>query len=54
MVKLLPAATLALSFLNAVTGAYVNPEKCSGVCVNTHDPSIIRRADGTYFRFSTG
>ncbi|KAE8951054.1 hypothetical protein PR002_g33092, partial [Phytophthora rubi] len=33
---------------------YVNPGACSGVCVNTHDPSIIRRADGTYFRFSTG
>uniref|UniRef100_H3G9G1 arabinan endo-1,5-alpha-L-arabinosidase n=1 Tax=Phytophthora ramorum TaxID=164328 RepID=H3G9G1_PHYRM len=37
-----------------MTGAYVNPGACSGTCVNTHDPSIIRREDGTYFRFSTG
>ena len=30
------------------------PESCSGVCVNAHDPFVIRRDDGTYFRFSTG
>ncbi|KAK3995335.1 glycosyl hydrolase [Cladorrhinum sp. PSN332] len=34
--------------------AYALPEPCSGICTNTHDPSIIRRPDGTYFRFSTG
>jgi arabinan endo-1,5-alpha-L-arabinosidase len=35
--------------------AYGNPQACSGVCNNAHDPSIIRRqSDGTYFRFSTG
>ncbi|EGZ04961.1 hypothetical protein PHYSODRAFT_342811 [Phytophthora sojae] len=39
---------------SAAADTYVNPEACSGVCVNTNDPSIIRRADGTYFRFSTG
>ncbi|KAH6974965.1 glycosyl hydrolase [Ilyonectria sp. MPI-CAGE-AT-0026] len=33
---------------------YANPKACSGVCNNAHDPSIIRRSDGTYFRFSTG
>jgi arabinan endo-1,5-alpha-L-arabinosidase len=33
---------------------YALPEACSGTCTNSHDPAIIRRADGTYFRFSTG
>ncbi|KAI1474414.1 glycoside hydrolase family 43 protein [Daldinia sp. EC12] len=42
-----------LLFLGTVSG-YANPGACSGTCVNTHDPSIIRRSDGTYFRFSTG
>ncbi|KAJ4363493.1 hypothetical protein N0V83_009788 [Neocucurbitaria cava] len=27
---------------------------CSGVCNNAHDPALIRRDDGTYYRFSTG
>jgi arabinan endo-1,5-alpha-L-arabinosidase len=34
--------------------AYTNPGTCSGICNNSHDPAIIRRSDGTYFRFSTG
>ncbi|CAK4030106.1 glycoside hydrolase family 43 [Lecanosticta acicola] len=34
--------------------AYSDPGACSGVCGNTHDPSIIQRSDGRYFRFSTG
>ncbi|KAI0159972.1 glycoside hydrolase family 43 protein [Hypoxylon sp. FL1284] len=42
-----------LPFLGTAYG-YANPEPCSGTCTNTHDPSIIRRSDGTYFRFSTG
>lgn len=33
---------------------YSLPEACSGTCVNTHDPSIVVRQDGLYFRFSTG
>ncbi|KAK3078917.1 hypothetical protein LTS18_006297 [Coniosporium uncinatum] len=37
-----------------VLAAYPSPGACSGVCHNAHDPSIIRRDDGTYFRFSTG
>jgi arabinan endo-1,5-alpha-L-arabinosidase len=45
-------ATLASS---PAVSAYANPQTCSGVCNNAHDPSIIRRqSDGTYFRFSTG
>jgi arabinan endo-1,5-alpha-L-arabinosidase len=45
----------ALSLLLAdVASAYANPKLCEGTCTNAHDPSIIRRDDGTYFRFSTG
>uniref|UniRef100_M4B9K9 arabinan endo-1,5-alpha-L-arabinosidase n=1 Tax=Hyaloperonospora arabidopsidis (strain Emoy2) TaxID=559515 RepID=M4B9K9_HYAAE len=50
-------AALVITLLKTATGAtHVQPRPgaCSGVCVNTHDPSIIRRDDGTYFRFSTG
>ncbi|UPK99999.1 hypothetical protein LCI18_010934 [Fusarium solani-melongenae] len=48
------------SFLSGLTlsaglvSGYANPKACSGVCNNSHDPTIIRRSDGTYFRFSTG
>ncbi|KAI1371400.1 glycoside hydrolase family 43 protein [Hypoxylon crocopeplum] len=42
-----------LALLGTALG-YANPGACSGTCVNTHDPSIIRRSDGIYFRFSTG
>jgi arabinan endo-1,5-alpha-L-arabinosidase len=44
----------AVALLPALVSAYALPEACSGTCTNAHDPSIIRRADGTYFRFSTG
>ncbi|KUF98863.1 hypothetical protein AM588_10008457 [Phytophthora nicotianae] len=40
--------------LAGVVNGYALPQACSGVCTNAHDPSIIRRDDGTYFRFSTG
>ncbi|KAL2756446.1 glycoside hydrolase family 43 protein [Sodiomyces alcalophilus JCM 7366] len=30
-----------------------NPGTCTGTCINTHDPFIVRRPDGVYFRFST-
>ncbi|PLB35230.1 arabinan endo-1,5-alpha-L-arabinosidase [Aspergillus candidus] len=33
--------------------AYPAPGACTGPC-NVHDPALIRREDGTYFRFSTG
>ena len=41
-----------LSAVTAVYG-YADPMACSGVCNNAHDPALIRRADGTYYRFST-
>ncbi|KAK3079321.1 hypothetical protein LTS18_005151 [Coniosporium uncinatum] len=43
-----------LSITSSVLAAYPNPGACSGICNDAHDPSIIRRDDGTYFRFSTG
>lgn len=36
-----------------VQGSYPSPGACSGDCW-THDPSVVKRSDGTYFRFSTG
>lgn len=56
MVKAFTSALLGVSTLLAASAdaAYPNPGACSGVCVNTHDPALIRRSDGTYFRFSTG
>lgn len=44
----------ALSILLKSAHAYTNPLSCSGTCTNAHDPSLVRRDDGTYFRFSTG
>ena len=45
---------LVLLLVLAVSvSAYANPGPCSGSC-NVHDPAVIRRSDGTYFRFSTG
>ncbi|KAL8685138.1 MAG: hypothetical protein Q9218_007952 [Villophora microphyllina] len=46
--SLLPLLALAAS-----VAAYANPGSCSGSCI-VHDPAVIRRSDGTYFRFSTG
>ena len=43
-----------VSFLVTLSHCYSFPEPCSGTCINAHDPSIVIRPDGTYFRFSTG
>lgn len=48
------AVSTVLSFLSATANAYADPLSCSGTCTNAHDPSLVRRDDGTYFRFSTG
>lgn len=48
-------AIVALTLWTQAARAYVNPIECtSGICNNAHDPALIRRDDGTYFRFSTG
>ncbi|KAE8349592.1 putative arabinan endo-1,5-alpha-L-arabinosidase A [Aspergillus coremiiformis] len=47
-------SSLVLALLQAAAAyGYANPGSCSGAC-NIHDPALIRRDDGTYFRFSTG
>ena len=45
---------LSLTILTAFAAAYPNPLPCSGICTNTHDPSIALADDGIYYRFSTG
>ncbi|PIA94231.1 putative arabinan endo-1,5-alpha-L-arabinosidase A [Cercospora beticola] len=48
------ALSTTLHLATAAT-TYPNPRECTGECVNTHDPSIIRHSDsGTYYKFSTG
>ena len=49
-------SSIVASILSAasVVYGYANPMACSGVCGNAHDPALIRRDDGTYYRFSTG
>ncbi|KAL8953362.1 MAG: hypothetical protein Q9222_000789 [Ikaeria aurantiellina] len=46
--------SLVTSVVSITAYAYPKPLSCSGICTNAHDPSLIRRDDGTYFRFSTG
>ena len=48
------ATALLLVILPVLTTAYAPPLPCTGTCTNAHDPALIRRDDGTYFRFSTG
>lgn len=53
LVKMRTSAFISLLSAAFVNG-YANPMTCTGVCTNAHDPALIRRDDGTYFRFSTG
>ncbi|KAI4258028.1 MAG: hypothetical protein L6R42_005340 [Xanthoria sp. 1 TBL-2021] len=46
--------SLILSVLSGIANGYSDPLSCSGICTNAHDPSLVRRDDGIYFRFSTG
>ncbi|KAL8711940.1 MAG: hypothetical protein Q9220_003636 [cf. Caloplaca sp. 1 TL-2023] len=48
------SVSLILSVVSATADGYARPLPCSGICTNAHDPSLVRREDGTYFRFSTG
>lgn len=48
-------AALLLALTACVTASFPNPLPCSGICTDTHDPTLIRRqSDGTYYRFATG
>ena len=47
------APIAALSLLATTDAAvYPAPSSCTGFC-STHDPALIRRSDGTYYRFIT-
>ena len=47
-------AFLSLSFVATfLVGAYPVSQGCSGVCGYVHDPYVVKRSDGTYFRFAT-
>ncbi|ORY01281.1 glycosyl hydrolase [Clohesyomyces aquaticus] len=48
------ALSIPLFLCTTSINAYANPLTCTGTCTNAHDPALIRRDDGTYFRFSTG
>ena len=37
----------------AASNRWPDPEPCMGNCSYIHDPSVIKRSDGTWFRFST-
>lgn len=42
----------ALLFSRSAYAQWPNPEPCSGNC-HVHDPSLVRRSDGTYFLFGS-
>ncbi|KAK5137405.1 hypothetical protein LTR08_008983 [Meristemomyces frigidus] len=45
---------LSTSLLTTAQHTYPPPGACTGNCTGSvHDPSVVRRADGTYFRFTT-
>ena len=44
--------TTCLSLLPSLVHSYANPQGCSGDCF-THDPSLVKRSDGKYFRYSS-
>ena len=46
------SACLLASLAYVVQAQYPNPGACTGDCF-THDPAVMKRADGKYFRFST-
>ncbi|TKX24749.1 glycosyl hydrolases family 43 protein [Elsinoe australis] len=53
--QFLNSVLLVVPALVALVQGYAMPMACSGICTNTHDPSLIRRSsDGKYFRFATG
>lgn len=50
MLSLLLISSFLASF---VAAQWPDPEPCSGTC-GVHDPSIVKRTDGTYFLFGSG
>jgi hypothetical protein len=53
LVEMFSILTLAFILIRAVYAQWPAPEPCSGFC-HSHDPSLIKHENGTYFRFSSG
>lgn len=53
--RVLRGLTALLTTLAAVptAAAYPDPIACTGACW-AHDPAVVKRSDGKYFRFGTG
>lgn len=49
---MLAVLILFVHLVAAVNAKWPPPEPCTGYC-NSHDPSVIRHTNGTYFRFSS-
>ncbi|KAF2727325.1 endo-1,5-alpha-L-arabinosidase [Polyplosphaeria fusca] len=50
----LSTAVLATPLNSRQATTYPAPSPCTGSCSGIKDPSVFRRSDGTWFRFSTG
>lgn len=47
------AGLISLATISRIAQDWPDPESCQGNCTFIHDPSVVRRGDGTWFRFST-
>lgn len=52
--RVLRGLTALLAAAPAAVAAYPNPIACTGSSCWSHDPSVVKRSDGKYFRFETG
>lgn len=52
-IRLLVLTTFANCLTLRQASLFRPPEPCTGNCTAIHDPAVIRRSDGTWFRFST-
>ena len=43
----------SIALLSSAVSGQAGPGACSGECW-AHDPALVRRDDGVYFRFNTG
>ena len=53
MLYLCSILSTSLLYFSILAECFPNPETCLGACGFVHDPYVVRRDDGTYFRFAT-
>jgi arabinan endo-1,5-alpha-L-arabinosidase len=53
MIRAFLYALALVAFSHITRAQWPNPLPCTGVCNNSRDPALIRRDDGTWFRFAT-